>query len=603
MIDKELIEEIKSRADIVDIISSFITVTKKGRNYFAVCPFHDDHNPSLSINKEKNIFKCFVCGTSGDVFGFVSKYEKISYIDAVKRVAEMIGFDDPRLHESFKMNHPVDENIETLYRCITELSKFYSYSLLTDEGEIARKYLEKRSISQEQIEKFQIGYCPKDGGASIEYLKRKGFSLKNIEDIGISMVKTSGMSDNNAGRLIFPIVNASGQVVGFSARRLEDNPDVAKYVNSPETKIFSKGNVLYNMNNAKADVKHDGYLYVVEGFMDVFALDSIGIHSVVGLMGTAMTKSNVEILRRLNVEIRLCLDNDNAGQIAMMSIIKLFDNANVNYRLVSKPDEKMKDADEILKGEGEDALRAYANSLVDPFYFALNYYTNVSPLNTLEDKKKVVKHFAPMIANLKSKIEQDDYTYKLARATGFEANTIKDFINEYKKQVKVEGIDSFNTMDFTGVRVISKQKIKRELLRLSKAEKVVLSEMLLSKEAVRYYQMNIKYFYNEIYRNIANFVIEYSVDHDKIESSDIISLIELSEVENKSDIVDEVTALSFEKTPPYTKELMDECKDIISEERTKLYERSTIEKALEGKSSEEKARILKDYLKRTTPKS
>ena len=134
MIDREVIEEIKSRADIVDIISSFISVTKKGRNYFAVCPFHDDHNPSMVISKDKNIFKCFVCGTSGDVFKFVSLYEKISYEDAIRRVAEMIGYDDPKLHKSFKMR-PIDENINTLYKCITELQKFYSYSLLVPQYE------------------------------------------------------------------------------------------------------------------------------------------------------------------------------------------------------------------------------------------------------------------------------------------------------------------------------------------------------------------------------------------------------------------------------------------------------------------------------------
>ena len=599
-LDKELVEEIKSRADIVDIISSFISVTKKGRNYFAVCPFHDDHNPSLSINKEKNIFKCFVCGTSGDVFGFVSKYEKISYVDAVKRVAELINFDDPRLHESFRFDRPVDESISTLYRCISELQKFYSYSLLTDEGEIARNYLKDRGISEEQIEKFKIGYCPQDGASSIEYLKRKGFSLKNIEDIGISTVKTSGMSDSNAGRLIFPIINSNDQVVGFSARRLNDNKEEAKYVNSPETKIFSKGNVLYNMQNAKQTMKHDGYIYVVEGFMDVFALDSIGIHSVVGLMGTAMTKSNVENLRRTNVEVRLCLDNDNAGQIGMMSIMKLFDAAKVNYRLVSKPEEKMKDADEILKNEGVETLKVYVNTLVDPFYFALNFYTHISPLNTMEDKKKVIKHFAPMISNLKSKIEQNDYIYKLADATGFDSKAIRDYIDEYKRG---EATQTEISIDFSNRRAFSTQKIKRDLLRLTKAEKTVLAEMLESKDAVRYYETNIKYFYNEVYRTIANFVVEYANQHDVIDASDIIGLVETSEVTNKEEVVNELTTISFDKTPPYSKELMDDCSAIIASERSRLYERNTIEKALEGKSPEEKARILRDYFNRTNPKS
>lgn len=594
-LDHELVEEIKSRADIVDIISSYISVTKKGRNYFAVCPFHDDHNPSLSINKEKNIFKCFVCGTSGDVFGFVSKYEHITYEQAIRKVAEMINFDDPRLHEKVYVRH-VDENVVPLYKCISELQKFYEYSLLTDEGKIARDYLQNRKISKEQIEKFSIGYAPKDGKVSIDYLQKKGFSLKNIEDIGIALVKTQNMSDNNAGRLIFPIKDASGQVVGFSARRLVDNDD-AKYVNSPETKIFSKGNVLYNMHNAKQFLKHDGYLYLVEGFMDVFALDAIGIHSVVGLMGTAMTKSNVEQLRRLNVEIRLCLDNDNAGQIAMMKIISLFDEAGVNYRLVSKVDEKFKDSDEILKNEGEEHLRLYVNSLVDPFNFALNFYEHTSPLGSIEDRKKVIKHFAPMLVNAKSKLEFNDYIYKLSKVTGFDANAIKDFVEDYKSvQSSKEAADEIN---FTGETRFTKQKIKRELRRLNMAEQMVLTNMLFHKEAVKYYEDNVKYFYNEIYRQIANFVVEYMSHNEKIDLTSLIDSIMTSSNENKDALVNEITSLGYTNESLYDKREMDECMNVISEERQKLYERSMIEKALEGKSPEEQARLLNDYLKRT----
>ncbi len=596
-IDRELIEEIKSRADIVDIISSYISVSKKGRNYFAICPFHDDHNPSLSINKEKNIFKCFVCGTSGDVFGFVSKYEHISYEEAIRKVASMINFDDPRLFEKTYTRH-IDENVATLYKCINELQKFYEYSLLTSEGKIASEYLENRNISKEEIEKFSIGYSPSNPELATDYLLKKGFSNKNIEDIGVGYWKSGKIYDKNAGRLIFPIKDTSGQIVGFSARRLVDD-DSPKYVNTPETKIFSKGNVFYNMYNAKQSLKHDSYLYIVEGFMDVFALDKIGIHSVVGLMGTAMTKTHVEQLRRLNVEIRLCLDNDNAGQIAMMKIMSMFDERGISYRLVSKVDEKYKDADEIIKIEGEEQLRLYVNSLVDPFNFALSFYENISPLGSIEDRKKVIKHFAPMLVNANSKLEFNDYIYKLAKVTQFDATAIKDFVDDYKKHQFSN--ESTQEIVFTGESKLSKQKVARELRRLFMAERLVLTNMLFHKEAVKFYENNVKYFYNEVYRQIANFIVEYVSNNEFVDLTSIIDSIMISNLNDKDKIVNEVTSLGFDvdSTSLYDKSVMDDCLKVIDEERQKLYERTTLEKALEGKSAEEQARLLSDYIKRT----
>lgn len=597
-IDPSLIEEIKSRADIVDIISSYISVVKKGRNYFAVCPFHDDHNPSLSISKDKGIFKCFVCGTSGDVFGFVSKYDNISYFDAIKRVAELINYDDPRLHQNeFKVK--VDESKAVLYKCANDLNEFYQYGLSVEEGQVARAYLMERGINEEQIKKFALGYALSDGTKSIEFLKKKNYSLKNIEDIGISLVKTSGMKDSNAGRLIFPIRDISGQVVGYSARKLNnDNKDEAKYVNTAETKIFSKGNILYNMNNAKESMKRDGYLYVVEGFMDVFALDSIGVHSVVGLMGTAMTKNNVQNLRRANVEIRLCLDNDNAGQIAMMGIIKQFDEAGINYRIVSDPNEAYKDSDEILHVEGAEHLRSYINKLVDKFSFALSYYKNTSPLTSQSDKYKVVNYFTPMLLNTKNTLERDDYIYKLSAITGFDPKAIKDHLKTTK--VHEKQADKVEFIAFKSVPRLEKSQLSKDLIYLKNAEKHLLNQMFLSKEAIEFYEKDVKYFSDETFRLIANFIIDYAKTHNNVDLSSLITMVELSEIDNKEDLINEISSIGVDpsvKLEP--KEVLNDYYTEIKKRRNKIYEKELYKKALDGKSEQEKARILDDYIKRT----
>ena len=597
-IDYDVVKEIKERADIVDIISYFLpSVQKKGRNYVCICPFHDDHKPSMQISKEHQTFRCFVDNIGGDVFTFVQKYEKCTFEESVRKVAEIIGYDDPRLHKK-TYQKPVDTNLVPVYNCITELQKFYKYCLITDEGKIARDYLEKRQLSADQQAKFGLGYSLSDGKKTIEYLKQKGFSFKNIEDTGIALLQTSGMSDNNAGRLIFPIFDKSGQVVGFSARKMTSGDDAPKYVNSPETRIFNKRKVLYNFNNAKQTVKHDGYIYLVEGFMDVFALDSIGITSCVALMSTKLTNDHIDELRKLNVEVRVCLDGDRPGQEAMMQIISQLNEARIHARYVSKAGE-LRDPDEILKQDGPEALKAYVNSLVDPFDFIINYYESTSPLSSNEDKKKVINHFVPMISRLKSSLDADNYIYKLEKVTGFSAQAIRNLVEKYKSGQKIEKVNNK-----TDVIVEHKGKgVPKELRRLEFAESMVVEQMMVDKEAVIFFEEKIKYFYNETYRVLANFLVDFVHNYPDapITPSALIDIVSLSNVDNKDEVVNLLTSLSFKvSTIKYSPEALKDCEKIITEERTKVYERNNLLKAFEGKSVQEQARLMDEYIKRTT---
>ena len=596
-IDFDLVKEIKQRADIVDVISYYCsTVQKKGKGYVAVCPFHDDHDPSMQISKERQTFHCFVCQTGGDVFTFVQKYDKCNFEEAVRKVCDIIGFDDPRLHKQVYAKK-IDENLVPVYNCINELQKYYVYALTTDEGKATRDYLEKRKLSQEQCAKFGVGYAFKDGNMTIEYLKAKGFSLKNIENTGICKAQTSGMSDNNQGRLIFPIKDANGQVVGFSARKINDDPEAPKYVNSPETVIFTKGNILYNYYLAKQNARHDGYIYVVEGFMDVFAFDTIGITSCVALMSTKLTKQHIELLRKLGVEIRICLDGDKPGQAAMMQLMAQLDEARLPYRLVSVPGE-VRDPDEILKQDGEDKLKAYVSSLVDPFNFALNYYQNISPLGSIEDKKKVIHHFMPMIASLDSRLVQDDYIYKLAEATGFTSQAIRNSLKDFRRKTTTNApaLTYVNEEVDTSLNL---KKIDRDVRRLTLAERTVLDLMFVSDEAIKFYEQDIKYFYNEVYRAIANFILEQHKSAKDIDSSAMIDELNTLDIKNKDEIISEITAIGFRKDKEqYSKKILEDCQVVINEERTKIYEKNLLKQECEGKSPEEQARIIAEYLKK-----
>ena len=598
--DHDLLQEIKSRADIVDVISTYINVIKKGRRYAAVCPFHDDHNPSMDINKEKQTYHCYVCNHGGDVFSFVADYEKISFADAVKRVCEIIGFDDPRLHKN-EVIKPVDVNIQKLYDCINELQKFYEYGLTTEEGKVARDYLSKRQLSDEQVKKFSLGYALNDGKLTISYLQQKGFSLKNIEDIGIALARANGTADSNAGRLIFPIKDHNGQVIGFSARKMTSGDDAAKYINSPDTKLFHKTNVLYNYHIAKQSAKHDGFIYVLEGFMDVFALDTIGITSAVAIMGTKLTENHIAMLRRLNVEIRLCLDGDKPGQEAMMGIMATLDKAGLPYRLVSQPGE-LRDPDEILKQDGADKLKVYVNSLVDPFNFALNYYKNYAPLGSMENKKKVVAHFAPMLANIKSKLEFEDYIYKLSEVTNINVNAIRQYVEDVRKAKPKEertDLDNYEKEEYMRLEAL------KDLSRLARAERLMLAYMINSKEAIKFYEEKIGYFTNDLNRQLANYVVEYNSEYEEINPSMIMDMISSNDEENKKGEL--IGLLADVSNDDYSKEdepiVLNDCYRVIVTEKTKMFNRTTIEKALEGKDPKEQARLLNDYIKRTNKRN
>jgi DNA primase len=591
MYSRDLIDAILAQADIVTVISSYITVTKKGRSYVALCPFHDDKNPSLNISKEKQIFKCFVCGTGGNAITFVEKFEKISFEEAVRKVADLIGFHDERLER--EAYHPyVDPALTPLYACINDLAKYYQYSLTTNEGKEAADYLASRHIAPDQISKYGLGYAPLDGRKTVQFLQAKGHSLKSIEDIGIALAKLEGTSDSNAGRLIFPLADPDGQIVGFSARRLKDDAS-PKYVNSPETALFRKGKLIYNYHNAKISAHRNGYVYLLEGFMDVMALDKAGLSSAVALMGTMLTQDQIELLRRLNCEIRLCLDGDAAGQEGMMRMTSLLNKAGLPFRLVSNPGDE-RDPDDILQEGGPPALKEAMGHLVDAFDFQVNYYSSVRKLSTPEERRKVMMYFIPFLRNVPAGIDRENYLVKLSRATGYEIAAIREEINKAEPE-------SMTQEETAYIDEIETERLHPDLLlkkRLLNAEREALYYMLNKMEAVKYFEKSIESFYYPLYNEIANYVAEY-VDkrNEPVELAKLISDIATSGADDSDQLIAKLSEIaSDDYHPPYSAKGIADCHRAMLEEKEKVYEKTTTASALAGKSVEEKAAIVKEAL-------
>ena len=586
--DNDLATEVLKHADIVKVIQSYLPLVKKGKDYLAKCPFHDDTNPSMHVSPEKQIFKCFVCGTSCNAIGFVMKYEHLNFPEAMKKVAEICNYQDPRL-EGVREAKVIDPRRTPLIKCLRDLTTYYQYALNSPEGKVGLDYFNSRHLDSAMRMKFQLGYAFKDGKATCRFLQEKGHSLKTIEDIGIASNINGVYSDRNQGRAIFPIFDIGGEVVGYSARRIGDGNE-AKYVNSPETYLFHKSNILYNYHNAKEKAHIVGYVYVLEGFMDVFALYRIGIESCVALMGTALTTEHIRLLRSLNCEIRLCLDGDLPGQKASMDIAVNLINNSLKVRIVDNQGSS-KDPDEILNSDGEIALNAYLNKLISREDFVLNYYKNTNPLQTTEQKSQLISEFIPILLGIRSQLELDSYINKLSNITGYDPDSIRNLLKSARNKPQ--------DTDFK--KTIMEMHPERKILRrLATAERELLYQMLQNKRAVAFYETKIGGFYDETYRMIANYLIEYAKVNEDFVPRDLLSSLENSGLPEKDELINQITELYMERTHPNvcTDELLENINNIINEEKEIIFEKDTLNQSLEGKDPLEKARIISEHNRR-----
>ena len=363
--------EVQEKSDILKVVSSFVDVIPKGSAYVAICPFHNDTNPSMNISPQRNIFKCFACGEGGDAITFVRKFLHTDFHTAVLKVAQICGIPIPD-STSFSTEA---QKVSPAQKALDDLSDFYRMMLKSGAGKRAMDYLKGRGIDDATIQRFGIGYAPRDAQLAIRSLReKKGHSVSDLEEAGILAKGASDLRDRYSERIMFPIRDARGHTVGFSGRKyLPDDPSDSKYINSPETSLFVKSRILYNLDNAWSSAKNEGYLYVVEGFMDAIAINRAGIAPAVALMGTALTKDHLRIIKKLGVEVRLCLDSDDAGQLGERKIAPLLTQAGIPFRVVAPfTKEEGKDTDEVLDHHGSAFLKDKLSILIDPVTFRLN---------------------------------------------------------------------------------------------------------------------------------------------------------------------------------------------------------------------------------------
>ncbi len=388
-----IFRQVASKADIVRVVTYYLgpnNVVKKGNRHVALCPFHNDTHPSMQLNEQKNMYKCFACGAGGDAIKFVQEYAHLQPLDALKKVCEICSIPLPdELNGPVKVDRLTQEYGEEL-KALQTLSEFYSLSLKSKEGEAAMEYLRNRGIDEKIISHFSIGFAPSDPARAIETLRKNGFEVKTLERAGI-LANSVDFKDRYSSRIMFPIKDHKGRVVGFSGRKFLPGQDGGKYVNYPETNLFEKNSLLYHYDSAKTTAKSEGKIYVVEGFMDVIACYRAGINTVVGAMGTALTDNHINMLKRLEVPVRLCFDSDEPGQTAdSKAAANLFANG-IMPSIVYKFDDG-KDCDEVLTKHGTEVLVKQLNRVYDPFLF--NFASSLKGRKKLKNTDEVYEFLA-----------------------------------------------------------------------------------------------------------------------------------------------------------------------------------------------------------------
>lgn len=405
---EELIEEIRQRNDIVDVISGYVKLQKKGSSYFGLCPFHNEKSPSFSVSRQKQMYYCFGCGAGGNVITFVMEYENFSFVEAVRMLAERAGVEIPEVEYSQEAKAKADLK-STLLEVNKLAAKYFYAQLKSEQGKMAYTYLTKRGLSEETIKNFGLGYSNKYSDDLYKYLKLKGYSDDILAKAGlISVNEKSGVYDKFWNRVMFPIMDVNNRVIGFGGRVMGDAKP--KYLNSPETEVFDKSRNLYGLNRARTSRK--SYFLICEGYMDVIALHQAGFTNAVASLGTALTAGHASLIKRYVNEVYLTYDSDEAGTKAALRAIPILKEAGITAKIIRM--EPYKDPDEFIKNLGPEAFEERINKARNGFMFSLEVLERDFDMNSPEGKTNFMREVAVRLTQFEEEIERNNYMEAVA---------------------------------------------------------------------------------------------------------------------------------------------------------------------------------------------
>lgn len=580
-LSQEKIDEIRQSVDIVDVMGQYLELHKKGKNYMAICPFHDDNHPSLSISQSRQIYKCFVCGNGGNVFTFIQEYLKVPFVEAVMKVAEF-GHVDMSGYSLEKRVVKVDEALAPLYDMHAFALKLYMYYLCTQSGKQALDYLRHRGFDDDLIKMFGIGYAP-EKSILHERFQKEGYTEVAQVKSGL-VLENERHYDRFHDRVMFPLYDEFGKVVGFSGRVYKAQDKNSKYMNSPESDIFIKGKTLYNYHRAKEAVRQAGFVYINEGFMDVIAMHRAHHDNCIALMGTALTKDHLRMLKRMTRTIHLCLDGDMAGQAAAMKSSDLLTSQGFEVKIVLLPDGR--DPDEILSTEGIEGLDAVLKDTLSPIDFMMAFECSRLDLRNYEDRKTLLVKACEKIAKIEDRIDRGHYIAKLSSLTDFPKEIIEEqllnssAILEHREQ-------------FSQNRIETIQDQRPILDKYTLAEKNLLFYMLNDRQVSDIYEAKAGFMHNDTYRALAAYIRDYYRTHKTMDVANLIDKIGSSH----SALVNALTDIAECSLPlPYQKEVIDDYIARITENTKNIREQELQQQFKDVLAPSAKAEILQKLI-------
>lgn len=485
----EFMEELKYKCDIVEIISQYVPLQKKGGRYFGCCPFHNEKTPSMCVNN--GWYHCFGCGASGDVVKFVMEMESVSFYDAVKILADKVGMQLPevRLDPKFAQKK---EHSEVLKQLMRDVARYYRNNLIDEKkGEEARKYLASRGIDDETSKRYGLGLSL-DGESMVGYMRRKGYMLKDLQECGL-IANPDRPYDAFANRIIVPIMNGMGDVIAFGGRIYHGEKDVAKYKNSTNTTLFDKGRTLYGVNFIKRDKKLNGVAYkeliLVEGYMDVISLGAAGIKNAIAGMGTALTEGQAREISRLTENLYVCYDGDGAGRHASVKNVDILSRYIQNVKVVSLDDGK--DPDETVRDEGYEGFMKHVSEALPVVEYKLKLCADANDLGSVNGRAKYVQSALKVLKGIDNKAEREVYMAIVSKLSKVSVSTLTAEIGTVRP-IREEPV---------------KENVEEKQAKNLRASRFIVNRLLNNEVYTDLGKVNREWLANDTHKKIFDFVL------------------------------------------------------------------------------------------------
>lgn len=518
----DIIEEVRTRNDIVDVISGYVKLTKRGSSYFGLCPFHNEKTPSFSVTPGKQMYYCFGCGAGGNVFTFLMQYENYTFTEALQHLADRCGVELPKMEYSARAKQQAEEKA-ALLQINKEAAQYFYYQLRMEKGKKAYQYLTDRGLTPETMKHFGLGYSDKYSNDLYRYMKKKGYRDTLLKESGLFNVdEKRGMYDKFWNRVIFPIMDVNSRVIGFGGRVMGEGKP--KYLNSPETKIFDKSRNLYGLHAARSSRKK--YLILCEGYMDVIAMHQAGFTNAVASLGTALTSGHASLLKRYTDEVLLLYDSDEAGIRAAIRGIPILKEAGISARVVSlKP---YKDPDEFIKAQGAQAFEQRLETAMNSFMFQMEVLSSSYDLSDPQEKTKFFREASAKLLEFPDELERNNYIQAMAEKYQVAFEDLRRMVN----RMALEG-----TSGIPKRQAVSPSAPKKKMVRESGAEqaqKLLLTWLVNEPEIFSVVEKYVEPedFTLELYQRVARLLYQQHRD-GKVNPARLLNQFEDSQEQTK----------------------------------------------------------------------